>query len=155
MTNLKLKEGQRLPQHPQVESDRARVKSRASVVSLLLTAASFSPSSPQCSAWHTVDTPANTSCVTKARMEAAHSVYAPILHLPMDTPKTWAWTKQSALLISTETKGRDSATNSGSPPGCPAGRPCLVLHRDRLPGLPGSPVCWVPLKVSEGGRTTC
>lgn len=76
MTNLKLKEGQRLPQHPQVESDRARAKARSSVVSLVLPA-SFSPSSPQCSAWHTVDTLANTSCVTKAGMEAAHSVYAP------------------------------------------------------------------------------
>lgn len=141
MANLKLKGVRRLPQRPQIESDSARVKSRSSVVSLLLTAASFSPSSPRYNAWHTVDTPTNTSCVTKAGMEVAHSFYTPDppLRLPMGVPQTWAWTKQNALLISTETNGRGSPTNSRSPPGCPAGSPRLFLHRGRLPGLPGSP----------------
>lgn len=76
MTNLKLKEVESAT-IPQVETDRARVKSRSSVVSLFLTAASFLLSYPQCRAWHTVDTPPKASCMTEAGMEVACSFYTP------------------------------------------------------------------------------
>lgn len=65
MTNWKLKNAQRPPQPPQVQSGQARAKFKSSVASLLLETTSFSPSSPQCDA--------NTRRIHTGKMEGAHS----------------------------------------------------------------------------------